>query len=94
MSPSPKQAPFHTGLHQPDRYPITARIAWDEYCDEPLWLYSEQAETAGMDPWTEIVGMDATRDFSKFILEIGRTGERHVGPGFIIYAQRARKVQP
>lgn len=80
--------------HEAGRVPVTAQFAWDNLCDEPLWvLLTEEIEYLRGDPWLEITGMDReTRGEKRFILEHGRTGEMFVAPDFIVYAQK-RKVQ-
>lgn len=74
---------------QCNRQAVTAQFAWDNLCDKPIWLYSQEAADMGLDPWTLCNGMDREIPSGMLILEYGRTGERRLKPEDRVYAQRS-----
>lgn len=77
---------------QCNRQAVTAQWAWDNLCDETLYVYVPDAA----DPWVTIDGgMDKLTDKSipeTFVLCYGRTGEIFVSPESRVFASK-RTVQ-
>ena len=77
------------------RQAVTAQWAWDNLCDETLYVYltDDAHGEGGFDPWLTIDGgMDKRTDCDVFILCYGRTGEMPVDPAFRVFASK-RAVQ-
>ena len=73
------------------RQAVTAQFAWDNLCDETLYVYIDR--TDGTDPWVTIDGgMDKLDANDCFVLCFGRTGEIIVGPQSRVFASK-RTVQ-
>lgn len=68
-----------------NRIPVTAQFAYDNLCDETTYMFSQESDECGLDPWIEIQGMDALIDDPKLILWYGQVGEKIVDPDFMVY---------
>ncbi len=69
-----------------NRIEVTAQWLF-EHPDAQGYIYNRQLDDMGLDPWIDIVGVDALKDGSKIILEIGRTGEQRVDPTDTVFVQ-------
>ena len=70
------------------RQAVTAKFAWDNLCDETLYVYltDDAHGENGFDPWVTIDGgMDKRTDCEVCILCHGRTGEMLVDPNFRVF---------
>lgn len=71
------------------RQAVTAQFAWDNLCDETLYVYltDDAHGEGGFDPWLTIDGgMDKLTDQEVYILCYGRTGEMKVDQKFRVFA--------
>lgn len=68
------------------RKPVTAQWLW-EHPDTRAYMFIEDRDEVGLDPWVEITGVDCRTDGSGIILEYGRTGEKIVNPTFTVFVQ-------
>lgn len=48
----------------------------EDMCDAPAWLFSEQRHADGLDPWTQILGVDCRTDGAVFWCDV--PGNRYV----------------
>ena len=78
---------------QANRVAVTAQWLW-EHPDTQGYIFEAGADDFGLEPWVTIVGVDALTDGSKIILEVGRTGERIVEPGYLVFIPKKYDTPP
>lgn len=81
-------------IKEANRVAVTAQWLWEERIDIPGYIFSDENQFYGLDPWIVITGVDATTDGSKIILQYGRTGEMLVPLNFQVFVNRNAIKEP
>jgi len=72
-----------------NRQAVTAAFAFDKLCDQPLYLFSEEADEYGLDPWAMVQGMDRDTSTGEYIVDLGLTAQTRLPADGRLYAQRS-----
>lgn len=79
----------NVALNRMRRKAVSVTFAWKNLCDRTLWIYSAERDNLGLDPWTEITGVDKGLGAldGKWMLDYGRTGQLIVDGDYQVFAQ-------
>lgn len=72
---------------QCNRSGVSVMAYFHRLIDLTAWVFSEEKHSMGLDPWTEVQGVDCNLDSSVFYVDVSATKSLQVTPGFRVFVQ-------